>query len=281
MPPSTATQRETLLLDALDRVQRHARVRASAPCPGSISRRRSAPMPWACAASTSAADVLLDRRGRAAGPRCSARPGRRRGPTPAKSPRLGQLAHLAAERLQLEQLGADVGVHALERQPVDRLDARDRLRQPAPSRSRTSNRPGRSRSSRASLRARPGSPARAPAEPTPARSASSPSSRSISSKLSTTISPTPRPAPCRARSRTWRCRGARSAPGESPPRAPGEARRPRPRRTTGPPARTARSTAVQGKALEANTTWKSSWPASRPACTNARARARRSSSATT
>ena len=40
-------------------------------------------------------------------------------------------------------------------------------------------------------------------------------------------------------------------------------------------------TAVHGNALEANTTWKSRRPASAPAWTNARARARRSSSATT
>ena len=72
-----------------------------------------------------------------------------------------------------------------------------------------------------------------------------------------------------------------AARARSPRAARGAARRPRRRRSPGPPRRTAAARRVQGNALEANTTSPGpSWCAA-SAPVNARARARRSSSATT
>ena len=89
MPPSTATQRRDVLLDALDRVQRHAGVRAPARGPArsagacrgpSSARARPRRAPRRTPRST-AARLLLG---------VGARRGRRRGPRPANSPSAGE-----------------------------------------------------------------------------------------------------------------------------------------------------------------------------------------------
>ena len=89
-------------------------------------------------------------------------------------------------------------------------------------------------------------------------------SRSISSKLSITISPTPTlQRHAAARPRTWRCRAGRSARARSPPSSARCSSPPEATSHHSPSCANSASTAVQGKAFEANTTWKSSWPVPR------------------
>ena len=117
--------------------------------------------------------------------------------------------------------------------------------------------------------------------PPPATAAIERSRRSSSSKLSTTIKPT-RASSAIVSSDSdfalpWKTirsaeKPAFNASQSSPPEATSHQR---------PSCANSSSTAVQGNAFEANTTLKSACAASAPACTNARARARRSSSATT
>ena len=81
MPPSTATQVETLRL-TLSTVYSVTAEFATSERPGSISRRRPRAERVAGRRSTSVADVVGDR-GRLPGPRCTRRRARRRGRTPA------------------------------------------------------------------------------------------------------------------------------------------------------------------------------------------------------
>ena len=157
-----------------------------------------------------------------------------------------------------------MGVDAQQPQPVDGRGLLERARRLRPSRSRTSSRPGRWRSSRACRRPRPGSPARAPAAAPGAPSRAGSSQRAGRDQLPQPLELVEvvdhdRPeamarGPCAAPRATWRCRaapGARrgkpalSARCSSPPEATSHHR---------PSCANSSSTALQGNALEANTT---------------------------
>ena len=284
MPPSTATQVRDVALDALHRVERHAGVGASArgrarsagACPGvhpvlaRRARRACRRTPRSSAGS--------------AGTRCRRRRDRRRGPRSGNVAELRELRHLAAKGLQLEQLRADVGVQAGEREPGDALDPLDRRRGVAPSRSRTSSRPGpveifscvsprtsgrdpdQHRLGLRPVRARGGQPLAGgrsrrscpPRSARPARPAPSRSSASDFALPCITIRSGAKPA------FSARC--------SSPPEATSHHR---------PSSREQREHGGAGERLRGEHHVEVRVPASAPACTNARARARRSSSATT
>ena len=152
-----------------------------------------------------------------------------------------------------------------------------------PSRSRTSNRPDRSRCARGSRHGHPGSPGWSTALDASCTSlaAAAPVARSHRSCRSRSARPRT-PAPCVARARTWRCRAPRSAPAQSPHSAPGAARPPEATSHHRPSCANSVSTAVHGKRLGCEHDVEVLVPgvARRPR-RNARARARRSSSATT
>ena len=266
-------------LDRLDRVERdgrrwrraRGRARSAAACPGRGARARRA---------TFAVDVLLDRRRLLVG-------------------RVGD-AEAAAEV---------VGREVAERR--ERLDRRaERRRARSICEPMCMCRPDRSSCARAAQRAR--SPPRASSRPKPnfvsawpveivvvrvagdagrdadqhrAGDAALGGDRAragrCSSNVSTTMWPTPASSACASsRVATSRCRAGRSAPGRSRRAARGAARRRRRRRSRGPPRRAA------GRRRCTGTPWRrrgrrSRRGAPRSASTNARARARMSSSATT
>ena len=218
MPPSTATQRRDVALDRLDRVERDAGVgdeRAAGleqqPLAGpeqlvrgaARSRRRSRSIDGGCwsrgVGDAEAAAEVVD--GEVAE--------RRRAPRRAAPER--RRASSSCEPMCMCR--PDELERARRRAAARSRRARRR------SRSRTSSRPGRSRSSSCVSPATPGVTRISTAWRTP-RSAAICSSRSISSKLSSTIVPdagVERLAQLGVA--TWRCRAGRSARGRSPPRS--------------------------------------------------------------
>ena len=148
----------------------------------------------------------------------------------------GDRPHRGAERLELEQLRADVEVqpHELERSGC-RASRAIASRGLAPSRSRTSSPPGRWRP----WRACPGHVGRDPEQHllTGGRSSAAIALQPLElvEGVEDDVADAGRRAPRAARRPTWRCRAGRSARGQSPPPGPGPARRPRPRRRPGPP----------------------------------------------
>ena len=279
MPPSTATQRETFCL-TLSTVYSVTPAFAHERAPRLDQQPLLGTGPLACAARTTARDVVLDRRRRTgwSAVYCTPSPpprshtgkspsfassravARGRAPAPGAASRCARAAPAASGPRR----------HARARSPRRRVDHREaELRVGLAGGDLLVRLP-------ASRRA---SPAAAPAARP--RSASAPSAMSCAEPLDLVeVVDHDQPArggaaPCAAPPRTWRCRAARSARARSPHSAPGAARRRTRRRTTAPPAANSASTAVQGNALDANTTWKSSCPRGPPARRRARARAGR------
>ena len=273
MPPSTATHggRRQVALDRLDRVERHARVRderaaglehSRLPGPSSSSRRAHRGHPLA--------------RSSAAGRRrCRPRRGRRRG---------RRRRSRRAWRSPRPPRGTARGRSSCEPMWMCR---------PASS--------SRGRRARRSIASAPGQPKPNFESAWPVAiaawvSATTPGVTRISTgcarppgtsapalevvDVSSTTARRPRRPPSPARPRTSRCRAGRSARRRSRLQRERAARRPTRRRTPSPSSANTCRTAVHGNALEAKTTSPASCRAA-IASSNSRARARRSSSATT